>query len=73
MTYSVYEQHNTQQGLPTFTTYGGVALAHSDIPEFEMREYNACRHAFPYIPQTLFPMTKPDSLSRQYFHLTQIP
>jgi hypothetical protein len=41
--------------------------------ESEMHEYNACRHAFLHVPQTLFPKTRPDGLPGQYFHLTQIP
>jgi hypothetical protein len=73
MTYSVQEQHNSQLGLPTFTTYGAAALAHSSMPDSEIREYNACRHAFPHVPQSLFPMSRPDGLLGQYFHLTQIP
>jgi hypothetical protein len=73
MTYSVHEQHNIQLGLPMFTTYGAAALAHSGMPESEIREYNSCRHAFPHVPQNLFPMSRLDGLPGQYFHLTQIP
>jgi hypothetical protein len=73
MTYLVHEHHNTQQGLPTFTTYGTSALVHFGMHESEMHEYNACRHAFLHVPQTLFPKTRPDGLPGQYFHLTQIP
>jgi hypothetical protein len=73
LTYSVHEQHNAQLGLPTFTTYGDAALVNTDMPESELREYNSCRHSFPHVPQRLFPMTRPDGLPGQYFHLTQLP
>ena len=62
-----------QLRLPIFTTYGAATLAHSRMPKFEICEYNACRHAFLHVPQTLFSMTRLNGLPRQYFHLTQIP
>jgi hypothetical protein len=73
LTYSIHEQHNAQLGLPTFTTYGDAALVNTDMPESELQEYNSCRHSFPHVPQRLFPMTRPDGLPGQYFHLIQLP
>jgi hypothetical protein len=70
MTYSVNEQHSIQLGLPIFTTYGTAALVHSGMPDSKIREYNAYKHAFPHVLQSLFPMVKPNGLSGQYFHLT---
>jgi hypothetical protein len=72
MIHSVHEHHSIQIGLPTFTLYGAAALPHSGMLDSETSEYNACRHAFPYALQRLFPMVRPDDLSGQYFHLTQI-
>jgi hypothetical protein len=72
MIYSVHEQHNIQLGLPIFSSYGTVVLAHSGMPDSKIREYNSCRHAFPHVPQSLFSMLRPDGLPGQYFHLTQI-
>jgi hypothetical protein len=73
MTYSVHEQHSVQLGLPTFTSYNAAALANTGMPDSEMGEFNFCRHAFPHVPQRLFPMSRPDGLLGRYLHLTQIP
>jgi hypothetical protein len=71
--YSIHEQQNVQLGLPPFTAYGVDALINSGLPESEIREFNSYKHAFPHVPQRLFPMIRPDGLPGQYFHLTQIP
>jgi hypothetical protein len=73
LTYSVHEQQNVQLGLPPFIAYGADALINFGMPESEIREFNSCKHAFPHVPQRLFPMIRPDGLPGQYFHLTQIP
>lgn len=39
----------------------------------ELLEFLSCRHAFPHVPQTLYPSIRPDGLPGQYLHLTQIP
>lgn len=43
------------------------------MPEDEIREFYLYRHSFPHVPQVLFPQTRPDGLSGQFLHLTQIP
>jgi hypothetical protein len=56
-----------------FTSYGAATLAHSGMLDSEIREYNSYHHAFPHVPQSLFPILRLDGLPGQYFHLTQIP
>jgi hypothetical protein len=72
MTYLVHEQHSVQLGLPTFTSYSTAALANTGMPDSEMREFNSYRHAFPHVPQQLFPMSRSDGLPGQYLHLIQV-
>lgn len=42
------------------------------MPSSEVQEYHSCCHSFPYVPQSLYPTTRPDGLSGQFYHLTQI-
>ncbi|KAG0595518.1 hypothetical protein M758_UG173200 [Ceratodon purpureus] len=43
------------------------------MPDSEVLEFHSCRHAFPHVPQALFPSVRPDGLPGQDLHLTQIP
>lgn len=43
------------------------------MPDTEVLEFHSCRHAFPHVPQVLYPSIRPDGLPGQYLHLTQIP
>ena len=43
------------------------------MPDSEIQEYHSYRHAFPHVPQQLYPAVRPDGIPGQFYHLTQIP
>lgn len=71
--FSVHEALNVAAGSTPSLPFTAEYLASKGTPETEIHEYFNCRHAFPHVPQQLFPTTRPDSVKGQYYHLTQIP
>lgn len=73
LSFSVHEYLNTQLGLPECRESAQEALATSLMTDSEVLDFHSCRHAFPHVPQTIYPSVRPDGLPGQYLHLTQIP
>ena len=73
LTFLVHEQLNTKRGLPKFIEYGVIGLAHAGTPESEIQEYHTCRHAFPHVPQVLYPSTRPDGLPSSHINSHRPP
>lgn len=71
--FSVHEILNSHAGLTPALNYTAEYLAIQGTPDAEIQEYFQCRHAFPHVPQQLFPTIRPDGQPGQYYHLTQIP
>lgn len=73
LSFSVHQQINSERGSSEYTTYGGITVSSCGMPDDEVREFHSYRHSFPHVPQLLYPLTRPDGLSGQFLHLTQIP
>ena len=73
LSFSVHEHLNLKLGLPEYREIATDALTSGVMPDSEVIEFHSCRHAFPHVPQKLFPSCRPDGLPGQYLHLTQIP
>ena len=43
------------------------------MPEAEIEEVRHCRLAFPRVPQHLYPHQRPDTVTGDYLHFTQLP
>lgn len=71
--YSVHELLNSLDNRPVTLPYTADYLSSLGTPDLEIQEYLHCRHAFPHVPQALFPATRPDGIHGQYYHLTQLP
>ena len=42
-------------------------------PDMEVQEFRSLRHAFPHTKQVLYPSERPDAVSGQHLHFTQVP
>lgn len=73
LSFSVHEHLNSSLGLPECKELDHKALAIGVMPDSEVLEFHSCRHAFPHVPQKLYPSVRPDGIPGQYLHLTQIP
>jgi hypothetical protein len=71
--YSVHESLNILDNCPLRLPYSASYLTMQGTPSSEIQEYLHCRHAFPHVPQLLYPSTRPDGIAGQYYHLTQLP
>lgn len=71
--YSVHEVLNAQENRPSAPHFSAEYLAAQGTPNTEIQEYLNYRHAFPHVPQALFPSVRPDGTQGQYYHLTQLP
>lgn len=71
--YSVHETLNAVDNRRPRLPYSENFLATQGTPSSEIQEYLNCRHAFPHVPQLLYPSIRPDGIAGQYYHLTQLP
>ena len=72
--FQMHEALLTQRGKNVLTETRTDDEFHAiGTPPMEVQEFRSLRHAFPRTKQILYPSERPDAVSGQHLHLTQIP
>lgn len=72
--FSIYEAITLQKGEEIIHEHRtSKEFVHLGIPVSEVIEFKMLRRAFPRVPQTFYPSERPNAVTGNHLHFTQLP